>query len=103
MDELKSTTTTVDELIDILLDTIMHQKDLLRKPDVVACNLVPPYIRPTTMREMYERRQASLERYRQQYVLEHGNDNDDFEGGEDEVDCVRSKKLENSHDHQGAL
>jgi len=34
--------------------------------------------------------------YRQQYVLEHGNDNDDFEGGEDEIDGGPRKKLENS-------
>jgi len=63
MDELKSTTATVDELIDVLLDKIMRQKDLLQKLDVVACNCVPWYIRPTTMREIYEQRQASLERY----------------------------------------
>ena len=57
----------------------MHLKDLLRKPDVACiCNFVPRYIRPTTtMQEICERRQASLERYRQQYALEHGND--DFE------------------------
>jgi len=35
--------------------------------------------------------------------LEHGNDNDNFEGGQDEIDCVVSKKLENSHDHQGSI
>jgi len=38
-----------------------------------------------------------LERYRQQYALEHGNnDNDDFEGGEDEIDsgCGVLNKLE---------
>jgi len=94
MDELKSTN-IVDQLIDVLLDTIMRLKDLLRKPDDVACNFVPQYIRPKTMREIYEQRQASLERYRHQYVLEHGNDNDDFEGGQDEIDGG-SKKLENS-------
>ena len=105
MDELKSTTTattnntnvTVDELIDVLLDTIMHLKYLLRKPDVACtCNFVPQYMQPTTMQEIYERRQASLERYRLQYVLEHGNnDNDDFEGGEDKIDSgCGSNKLE---------
>ena len=110
MDKLTSTN-TVDELIDILLDAIMRLKDLLRKPDDVACkcHFVPQYIRPTTtaatrtMQEIYARRQASLERYRQQYALEHGNDNDDdFEGGgEDEIDsgCGVSNKLEkNAHD-----
>ena len=99
--------TTVDELIDVLLDAIMRLQDLFRKPDDVACicNFVPRYIRPTTtttMQEIYERRQASLERYRQQYALEHGNDDDDFEGGgEDEIDsgCGVSNKLEkNAHD-----
>ena len=50
------------------------------------------------MQEIYERRQASLERYQQQYVLEHGDDDDDFEG-EDEIDGG-SQKLENSHEHQ---
>ena len=97
MDELKSTTTTtVDELINVLLDTIISLKDLLRKLDF-AC-FVPQYTRPT-MQEIYDRRQASLEHYRQQYVLEHGDDDDDFEGGEDEIDGG-SKKLENSHEHQ---
>jgi len=97
---------TVDELIDVLLEAIMRLKDLLRKLDVACiCNFVPRYIRPTTtttMQEIYERRQASLERYRQQYALEHGNDDDDFEGGgEDEIDsgCGVSNKLEkNAHD-----
>ena len=40
------------------------------------------------MEELYERRQAALERYRLQYVAEHGHNNMDLsEGeGEDEID-----------------
>jgi len=57
-----NTNTTVDEVINVLLDTIIRLKDLLRKSDV-ACYFVPRYIRPTTttMQEIYDRRQASLE------------------------------------------
>lgn len=88
MDQLQPT--IVDELINVLLDTIMRLKDLLQKPDC----FVPHYIRPK-MQEIYEWRQASLERYWQQYALEHSDDDDDddFQGGEDEIDG--SKKLEN--------
>ena len=59
MAELMSTRTVnniVDELISVLLDTIIHLKDLLRKLDV-SCNFVPisSTTTATSMQDIYQR------------------------------------------------
>ena len=81
-------------LSSALMDAAKCLMDLVEffKPDSWrGYTSVPLYKEQPSMQEIYERRQAAFERYRQQYELEH-SDNDDDEvfrpvAGEDVVDA----------------
>ena len=79
----------VDEIINLssaLLNATVRLKNLIieLKPNSWQ------YIQPS-LQEIYERRHASLERYRQQYELENGDDAT-FQSGEDEIDSKSEQK-----------
>jgi len=72
----------IDEVINLssaLLNASIRVKDLI-------IELKPNSWQPS-LQELYEQRQASLERYRQQYQLEYGDDVA-FQSGEDEIDAA---------------
>jgi len=75
MDRLQETTDRLVDFSSALLDIVLRLKDLVEpKPDswrgFVA---ISPPIQPS-VQEIYGQRQEALERNRQQYELEHGDD-----------------------------
>jgi len=86
---------TVDEVIKLsssLLNAAVRLKDLIIElsPNPNSWQCIQ-----SSLQEIHERRQASLERYRQQYELEHGNDADAdaaSQSGEDEIDSKSEQK-----------
>jgi len=91
-----------DKLIDLssaLLDAARSLKDLVeQKPDNWRGFVtVPQYIQPS-MQEIFERREAVLERYPQQCELEHGDDGV-FEAGEDGIDAKQKAQSVQINSH----
>ena len=76
----------IDEVINLssaLLNASIRVKDLI-------IELKPNSWQPS-LQELYEQRQASLERYRQQHQLEYG-DEVASQSGEDEIDSKSEQK-----------
>ena len=97
MDEVQVLADQIENLSLQLRDAVKSLKTLLEfKPDSwQGYTSVPLYKEQPSMQEIYERRQAALERYRQQYEQEFGN-SEEFESGEDEIDA---SKFENPNLH----
>jgi len=97
MDEVQVLADQIENLSLQLRDAVKSLKTLLEfKPDSwQGYTSVPLYKEQPSMQEIYERRQAALERYRQQYAIEHSDDDDDDDieivfrpaAGEDVVDA----------------
>jgi len=87
MDQLYCTVDEVIKLSSALLNATVRLKDLISelKPNSWQYN-------QPSLQEIYERRQAALEHYRQQYELEKNGDDDAFESGEDEIDSKSEQK-----------
>ena len=87
MDQLYCTVDEVIKLSSALLNATVRLKDLISelKPNSWQYN-------QPSLKEIYERRQAALEHYRQQYELEKNGDDDAFESGEDEIDSKSEQK-----------
>jgi len=93
MDQLQVLADQIENLSLELRDAAKCLKELLEfKPDSWrGYTSVPLYKEQPSMQEIYERRQAALEHYRQQYEMEHSDDDDDVvfrpAAGEDVVDA----------------
>jgi len=95
MDQVQVLADQIENLSLQLRDAVKCLKTLLEfKPDSwQGYSSVPLYKEQPSMQEIYERRQAALERYRQQYAMEHSDDDDDDDvvfrpaAGEDVVDA----------------
>jgi len=82
MDQLHCAVDHVINLSSALLNATIRVKDLIIELKLNSWQYIQP-----SMQELYERRQASLERYQQQYQLDNGDDVA-FQSGEDEIDAV---------------
>jgi len=90
MEQLHCTVDEVIKLASSLLNAAVRVKDLIIElsPNPNSWQCIQ-----SSLQEIHERRQASLERYRQQYELENGNNADAvFESGEDEIDSKSEQK-----------
>ena len=79
----------VDEVIKLssaLLNATIRLKDLIHELNTNSWQYIQP-----SLQEIYERRQASLERYRQEYELQNGDDAAS-QSGEDEIDSKSEQK-----------
>ena len=103
MDEVQVLADQIENLSLQLRDAVKSLKTLLEfKPDSwQGYASVPLYKEQPSMQEIYERRQAALERYRQQYAIEHSDDDDDDieivfrpAAGEDVVDAKQPIPIE---------
>jgi len=86
MDQLHYAIDEVINLSSALLNASIRVKDLIIELKPNSWHYIQP-----SLQELYEQRQASLERYRQQYQLENG-DEVASQSGEDEIDSKSEQK-----------